>query len=270
MKLTMCTLPDRDDTLIAYLYDDMEPNERTAFDAHMSACAACRGELAELRGVRSHLKQWMPPEPAQLTKSNSQFTKRRFGWREIPAWAQIAAAVLVLGVSAAIANLEVRYDGNGLSVRTGWMRSAPADAATSASLLKASTNERAGASPSRFDSSGIADASTTRPWRADLTALEQQLRNEFRSTQVRAPISTVAANDDLLRRLRMLVEESERRQQRELALRVAEVVRDLNTQRQADLVKIDRSLGLIQRDTGVEALKQREMINYLVRVSQRQ
>jgi hypothetical protein len=45
----------------------------------------------------------------------------------------------------------------------------------------------------------------------------------------------------------------------------------VNAQRQADLVKIDRSLGLIQRDTNVEAMKQREMINgawnYIVRTT---
>ena len=35
-----------------------------------------------------------------------------------------------------------------------------------------------------------------------------------------------------------LVEESERKQQRELALRVAQVIREVNAQREADLVKI--------------------------------
>ena len=46
-----------------------------------------------------------------------------------------------------------------------------------------------------------------------------------------------------MRRVRALLEESEKRQQRELALRVAEVLRDVNAQRQADLMKIDRSLA---------------------------
>ena len=70
--------------------------------------------------------------------------------------------------------------------------------------------------------------------------------------------------------MRALIDESERRQQRELALRVAEVMRDLDTQRRADLVKIDRSLGVVQNNTGVEVMKQRELLNYLVRVSQKQ
>ena len=61
----------------------------------------------------------------------------------------------------------------------------------------------------------------------------------------------------MLRRVRALVDESEQRQQRELALRVAEVLRDVNAQRQADLVKIDRSLGVVQNNLGVEVMKQR-------------
>ena len=67
--------------------------------------------------------------------------------------------------------------------------------------------------------------------------------------------------------MRGLLDESERRQQRELALRVAEVLRDVNAQRAADLVRIDRSLGIVQNNTGVEVAKQRELLNYLVRAS---
>ena len=70
--------------------------------------------------------------------------------------------------------------------------------------------------------------------------------------------------------MRQLVQESERRQQRELALRVAEVARDLQGQRQADLVKIDRSLGLIQNRTGMEVMRQQQLLNNLLRVSQKQ
>jgi hypothetical protein len=74
----------------------------------------------------------------------------------------------------------------------------------------------------------------------------------------------------VLRRVRALLDESEKRQQRELALRVAEVVRDVNAQRQADLVKIDRSLGVVQNNLGVEVMKQRQSLNLLYRASQRQ
>jgi hypothetical protein len=73
-----------------------------------------------------------------------------------------------------------------------------------------------------------------------------------------------ALSPEALRRVRTLVEESERRQQRELALRLAEAIRDVNAQRQADLVRIDRNIGAVQNNTGREMLRQRsEMLNYV-------
>ena len=262
---------DRDEILVAYVYDDIGPAERAAFDAHLAACGPCRAELTELRGVRAQLGQWAPPELARVFTHDSAPRARALAnmWTrlgDVPAWAQVAAALLCVGVAAGLAaglaNLDVRYDRGGLSVRTGWSRSAAAPGGA------------------QDVSAAHTDAA---PWRADLAALERQLRTEFRSaaaspsgaTQAAAarsaPTAPAAINDaELLRRVRALVDENDRKQQRELALRVAEVVRDVNAQRQADLVKIDRSLGLIQNNTGVEVMKQRELLNYLVRVSQKQ
>jgi hypothetical protein len=77
-------------------------------------------------------------------------------------------------------------------------------------------------------------------------------------------------------RVRGLIDESEQRQRRELALRLADMLRDVQFQRRDDLEKIDRSLGVIQanlgmmQSTGVEVMRQRQMLNDLaVRVSQR-
>src|ERR1700730_8144076 len=152
MTESMCRYAgDRDGALIAFLYDDWQGGtpERALFEAHVQTCARCRDELAALRGVRVQLASWAPPEPGfaivnpqSLTRlqsvpspppgANPQSLRnplfehpnpRRWG-REIPAWAQVAAALLFLGVSAGIANLDVRYDANGLSVRTGWVRPA--------------------------------------------------------------------------------------------------------------------------------------------------
>ena len=65
-----------------------------------------------------------------------------------------------------------------------------------------------------------------------------------------------------------MIDESERRQQTELALRVAGALHDVNAQRNADLVRINQNLGLMQQDMGVEVLKNRKTLDYLVRVSQ--
>jgi anti-sigma factor RsiW len=252
---------DREQTLIAYLYDDIEPAERTTFDAHLATCSRCRRDLDALGGVRAHLAQWSPPEPnftvhdRQPAILNHQSTS---WWRTVPVWAQVAAALLFLGVSAAIANLDIRYDQNGLTLRTGWSKPAVQPEGVNAPMAANAADSAAGRAP----------------WRADLTALEAQLRSEIRGARQAAaqplPARSAPADVDMLRRVRALVDESERRQQRELALRIAEVFRDINAQRQADLTKIDRNLGFIQDRTGVEIMKQRETINYLMKVSQRQ
>lgn len=259
MSDTLCSYQgNRDELLVAYLYDDIDMAERAAFEAHRVRCAACRNELADLRAVRAELGRWAPPEPAGgAVNLGAAASAKRAWWLEIPAWAQVAAALLFLAVAAGVTNLDVTYNREGLSVRTGWSRRAAT-----------ATGTATPPSPS------------SAPWRADLAALERQLRVEFHAADVggattrATPGATTttqpgAADAEVVGRVRALVEESEQRQRRELALRVAEVVRDVQVQRQADLVNIDRSLGLIQNNTGVEVMRQRELLNYLVRVSQK-
>lgn len=265
---------DREAALMSYLYEEMAPDERAAFDRHLTTCARCRVELNGLGDVHHQLARWSPPDFAAAgeaaaisrraplvglavqpstvdrTLSSSQPAAPRAWWRDLPAWAQVAAAMVVLGVSAGLANLDVHYDArNGLSVRTGWSKPAPVAQATA--------------------DAGAVDRA---PWRADLSALEQQLRAEIQAATPAAVTTTrnASINDaDLARRFKTLVDESERRQQRELALRVAEVVRDVNVRRDADLRKIDQNLGLMLDRTGVEVMKNRQMIDYyLRRVSQ--
>jgi hypothetical protein len=254
---------NREEALMACLYDDgSDAPERAVFAAHLAACERCRDELASLRGVRAELSHWAPPEPAfSLSIDNSPSAIRNpqsamapsAWWRQMPAWAQVAAALLFLGVSAAMANLDVRYDANGLRVRTGWMKPDQSTAAVAAN-----------ATP----------AAATAPWQADLAALERQLRTELHAVQVTAastPAPRAATPDaDLVRRVRALVDDSEKRQQRELALRIAEAMRDLSAQRRADLVNIDRMLGFVQNKVGVEVMKDRQRLDLLYRASQRQ
>ena len=112
------------------------------------------------------------------------------------------------------------------------------------------------------------------PWRADLAALERQLRTELRTSQASAQtIRTASTADADVSRVRALMQDSEKRQQRELALRIAELLRDVNAQRQADLVKIDRTLGVVTNNVGVEVMRNRQQMdqmNLLYRASQRQ
>jgi len=256
---------------VSYLYDAIDPIERASFDAHLATCEQCRTELSELRNVRVQLGRWTPPGLASAPDAASPTGRLAVFWarlREIPAWAQVAAALLFLGIAAGIANLDVRYGRDGLVVRTGW--SNPPNPSSLANPLNS-----AGAVPP----ASLAGPES-KPWRGDLAVLEERLRADLRASEgaMRAAMSHAGGagtsapgvEAEVTRRVRALIDESEHRQQRELALRVADIMRDVNAQRQADLVKIDRSLGFIQTNTGVEVAKQRELLNYLVRVSQRQ
>jgi len=92
----------------------------------------------------------------------------------------------------------------------------------------------------------------------------------LRTTTASAPAATSNGSDaQLLARVRALLDESEQRQRRELALRTAEMVRDFDAQRNDDLVRIERTLGQMDGTTGAEVVQQRQMLNYLMRVSQR-
>jgi hypothetical protein len=272
---------ERESALMAYLYDELAPDARADFDRHLETCARCRVELNGLGDVRQRLSLWSPPDFGTAADVASAVGRQRLlttldaqppafrrpsrvapvveatpraWWRQMPAWAQVAAAMVVLGISAGLANLDVHYDArNGLNIRTGWSKPVPAPVPAAA------------------------QAADTEAWRAELTALEQRLRGEMHTVSAAsapAPMAvrSVAVSDtDLVRRVKPLLDESERRQQRELALRVAEVVRDLNVRRDADLRKIDQNLGIMLDRTGVEVMKNRQMIDYyLQRVSQRQ
>src|SRR5262249_18889977 len=134
MTETACTFPgDRDEALVTYLYDDeSDAAAHAVFEAHLATCVRCVDDLAALRGVRTRLARWPPPEPTSASRSqqsaaNPQSTinpppaiRNPQWWRAIPAWAQVAAALVFLGVAAGVANLDIRHDSNGLSVRTGW------------------------------------------------------------------------------------------------------------------------------------------------------
>jgi hypothetical protein len=260
---TMCTEGgQRGERLVAYLYDDLDSSERAAIESHLSRCRRCREELAALGAVRVELGRWTPPEPARgFASSPPALPRKRPGvWgtlSDIPVWTQAAAAVLCVGVAAGLANVEVRYDGDGLMVRTGWSgSSAPGGDVASAGET-------------------VAAPAVERPWQVDLAELAEALRSELRTGRTAAS-GQAAESGAGVTQVRALIDESEQRQRRELALRLAEVLRDVESQRRDDIEKIGRSLGVIQanlgvmQNTGVEVMRQRQMINDLaVRVSQR-
>lgn len=246
--------------LVAYLYGEADPADRAAVEAHLRACPACAGELEGFRAVRRDLRAWEPPDADLGFRIVRDTERTRTWWRRLPVWAPASiAAVLVLAAAAALAQLEIRYGQDGLTMRTGWARTSGERAiAVPAPAAPAPAVAPAGVSEAEFS--------------AALAALEQRLRRELAPAPA-APIRTQASapaaeSGAVLQRVRALIEESERRQQRELALRLTQLVQDFEAQRRLDLVRIEQGLGQLEGVTGEEAARQRRLLNYLVRASQ--
>jgi anti-sigma factor RsiW len=257
--------PSKDD-LITYLYDDADPALAGRFEAHLRACEACAAEVDALRGVRVSLAQWAAPDlPVHVRLEADVPAPVPWPRRFLPAMGVAAAAVLVLAASAGLANVEVRRDGDGWSVRTGWARPGAAPLAAGSAAF---TPERAAAEPAAAPA-----AVEPTPWRTDLAALEEQLRGELRAVQAQAvhsPAPLRADDEAWLTHIQSLIDESEVRQQRNLALRMTELSRDFDLQRKADLVTVQQGLGRLESRTEAEAVRARQMMNYIVRVSQQQ
>ena len=245
-----CGYPDREAALVSYLYDDIDVAERVAFESHVTTCLPCRSELAEMRGVRSTLAHWAAPEASRSLQSSVSSRQPawqpRAWWHQVPVWAQVAAAMLVLGVSASIANLNVRYDrSHGLDITTGWAKPAPAAAQP-------------------------ADAA---PWRAELTALQNELRSEIRTqtSTVRqtAASSTTSGDAEVLRRVQAMLAEHDKSEQRELALRLTQMQIDVNAQLDADRRRNNDNFRSVTQTYSNQILKQQQQINYLLPASQR-
>jgi hypothetical protein len=242
------------DALADYLYDECPPGQREAMAAHLATCPQCASELASLRDTRLALAAWTPPAAelgfhvvangvaAGESTGGTVLRPARWWHRPMPAWAQAAAAALIFSAGLGLGAMR------GVTLNPG--TDGPSDLRTVS-----------------------AD---------DLAALEQRLRSdmqaELQQARAAAPAAAPASapagaapmtSSPTLQQVRTLIAESERRQQRELTLRTAEVIRDFDTQRRGDLARIQQTFGRLEGATGAEVEQQRQMLNYLMRVAQR-
>jgi len=238
----MDTICDNKESLVGYLYDELDAAGRAAFEAHLAACADCRDEVKGLRATRTQLTSWAPPEPDfgfRIVREPASSPSRRAFWRS-PLWGLAAAAVLILAVAAAIAQVEVRYDKDGFAVRTGWGR------ATVSEVARASVVPAVGVE--------------TVDWKAQATALERRLaaleREAAEPAAVIQPASTGLSDAQLVRRMKEMIDESEIRQQSSVAARMTAFSR-----------AVDRQFGQIRVDladtSGRSARTTAEMMNIL-------
>ena len=248
--------------LVGYLYDEVDAAERRTMETHLLACAECRGELKDLRSTRTRLAAWAPPAPGlefQMVRAPEAAASRTRRWSISPAWGLAAAAVLVLSVASAIANVEVKYGPDGLTVRTGALRASPAQPA-----------------PVAINASAPATAADDPRLRAELQAIALRIRDlEAAAGNGARPVLTSAHAPatqpppaDVLRAVRQLISESESRQEQELARRLSQVLRDVEGLRRVDLDRVQRALAEMQGVTDTTIIRQQQIENHLLRVGQ--
>jgi hypothetical protein len=240
----MTHITENHEALLDYLYDEGDPAERIRIAQHLHECAPCSVAVLEMQSVRGLLKEWTPPTPELGFKVvQSPAAPARPTWRlgaAWPTWAQAAAAAVLFVAGMAVSQLQFQYGNGALTVRT---RAVEPTQAAEASVVHTGTdvflpptyvNTPDPSSPS-IDRGGSAASPSA---------------------------------DEMLRRVKTLIDQSEMRQQRELALRLSDVVHDFDTQRQADMQRVDQNFGQLEGQTGAEVARTRELVNSLVKVSQ--
>ena len=110
--------------LLGYLYDELPASDRQAFDRHLAACADCRDEVSGLRGTRTHLTSWAPPEPDLGFGSCAAPGRRRHGVAHVAGLGSGGGGRPHARGGRGIANIDIRVGGDGVVVQTGWNRTA--------------------------------------------------------------------------------------------------------------------------------------------------
>src|SRR5688572_15124373 len=107
---------DDKETLVAYLYGEVDADLRREVERHLRSCPSCAVDSDGLQAVRHDLQSWQPPEselgfaivpPALQKFANVVRPSRGAALGNMPAWAQVAAAALVIAIGAGIANVKV-------------------------------------------------------------------------------------------------------------------------------------------------------------------
>lgn len=225
--------------LVTYVYDELQGPERQAFEAHLDGCPSCRAEVAALRGTRVHLASWTPQEPDlrfQIVRGAPVPSRAR--WSR--AWGLAAAAVLVLAVASAVANVEISTSGGGITVRTGW------SGGTDTAAAPAAQSEEIVALQRRLRE--LETALANRPAIQPIVPV----------SSTSAAVDSRAADAEILRRVRQMIAESDSRQERDFAARLIGVMRELQVSHTSDLVRLQQLVNQNQGAINDEVFRQRE------------
>lgn len=237
----MMHITDNEGALLDYLYEEGDPAERMEVARHLQACAQCSVALLELQSVRGMLGEWVPPAVAPGFTVVADVPAPVPARALRPMWAQAVGAIMVFALGMAASQVRFEYAGGVLTVRS---RTAAQVAAADRPIVHTGTDVLL--PPTVVSTPGASSLSADRAGASTNPALPEEM----------------------LRRVQALIDQSESRQRRELALRLSDVVHDFDAQRQADMQRVDQNFGQLEGQTGTEVARQRELLNSLVKVSQ--
>jgi len=229
----MMHITENQDALLDYLYEEGDAADRLAIAQHLQECAACAVAVVEFQNVRGMLIDWKSPASElgfrivqDATLSVPVSHSARSGWWQMPRL-QAAAAVLLFAAGLAVSQLNVDYRDGRLIVSVG-ETTPPADIRSASITLPAENVNR---SPNTDE-------------------IVRQVVERL------GPNASAGDTEQLFQRVRAMIDQSEQRQQRELAQRLMQVSREFDTQHKVDLLKIEQDFG-----------KQQEALEYIVRTS---
>lgn len=239
--------------LVSYLYDELQGSERKAFQHHLVSCRDCQEEVQGLRAARSHLDSWSVPQTV-LGLQVAGAAPSRF--RVSPSWGLAAAAVLLLAVASAVANVEIKTGADGVTIRTGWGREASAPNTTAA--VDAASREEVAAVQQRLRE---VEASLAAGQASAIGATPASLSSGG-STAGAERLSDA----EIVRRVRQWIAESEQRQQQMLAARLVQVMREMQAEHSTDLVRLEQAINRSQGIWNDEIFRQREEMKQFYRL----
>ena len=234
--------------LVAYLYEECEPELRDVISGHLTRCDACSNEIDGLGWTRRRLEVWTPPMPELGFQMPVPVQDARLPWwrAPMPAWAQAVAALLIFGVGLSVGLAR----GPVAAPQVASNQPPPATMTTTPTTVTASRN--------------------------DLSQLEERLKSQIAQIRTAVPVrqvvsSSSSSDEEIMQKVEALLAQSEERQRREFTLRSVEMARDFEAQRRIDMASVREAVGQFQGVTGNEIRQQREAIdriNSLIRVSQ--
>ena len=224
---------EQQENLVAYLYDEVDANERKSIEKHLSSCDTCREELRAFRDVRQDLLAWDVPAHESVWKP---FVTARTQpvWRQMPVWAMAAAAMLIFAIGAA----------GGFA---GRVMASRATAPTQVAAVQPAPEPV---------------AATPAATREDLLALQARLGQIERAASVHTVSSNApptVSNAALLAQVEQLIRDSEGRVNHKTSQKLLSIIADINKAHSVDMANLQQQISDAQERTNGSILAVKNM-----------